>query len=200
MAFLPADIARCVATYNMPNGVQAQSRYTGAWNGTVNREFADAVDDWEAYLTTIFNEIHPEVADVVTAGGAVLYKVNVIGGEEVLEFAGLVPMTPGPSNTNEMLPHGVCGLISADLDGLGRGSAKKFFPGFTEAAADNGIWIAATQTRLANAATAWGARFGPGDDWIPGTWSIPKGFRSFVQIRGRAEPAYQRRRKPGVGI
>lgn len=199
MPFDPADKARCIVKYDMPNNVEAQSRFTAAWNGTSQLADATALNNWASYLDDIFSVVSADISSVVTIPEFELYRVLEIGGEEVLEFIGFGTVSNQPSNPSEMAPHGVCMLFSSRLTGIGRGTAKKFFPGFTEAALVNGIWDAAVIANMAPALADWAANFGSGNDWLPGTFSIAKGFRGLALPVARSTPAYQTRRKPGVG-
>jgi len=90
-------------------------------------------------------------------------------------------------------------LFSSRLDGPGGGSGKKFWPGFTEAASQAGAWQAAVVANMLPAAAIWVANFGATSEWIPGAYSLSTGFRALIRERVRDVPAYQRRRKQGVG-
>jgi len=200
MPFLPADIARCTVTYALPDNVEAQSRFTAAWNGTTTLSDEDAVSDWEDYLDDIYSVVSADIADTISITGFELSRSTVVGGKEVLEFIGVGTISNQPTNTNDMMVHGACMLFSARLTGAGRGAAKKFWPGFTQAATVNGIFQNAVIANMAPALATWIANFGTGTDWLPGTWSIGKGFRGMIMPVARATPGYQTRRKPGVGI
>lgn len=200
MPFLPADIARCVVSYDMPDNVVAQNRFTAAWNGTTSLDDNVALNNWEAYLDDIYSVVSGEISDQLTITGFELYRVVVIGGEETLEFIGVGSISNQPSNANDMIPHGAAMQFNARLNGPGRGSAKKFFPGFVDVGVVNGIFIPMVITTLQPALTDWVSNFGSGNDWIPGAYSVSKGFRSMLMPVARNVVSYQRRRKPGVGI
>lgn len=199
MPFLPADIARCTVFTDMPDGVVANNRFTAAYNGTTSLDDADALNDWSDYLDEIYSVVAPDMADSLAITRFELYKSTVVAGKEVLEFIGVGTIANQPSNVNDMIPHGACMQFNARLTGTGRGSAKKFWPGFVEDGVVNGIFQAAVIANMAPALTTWISDFGASDFWIPGTWSISKGFRGMQLPIARNVVAYQRRRKPGVG-
>lgn len=199
MPFDQNDIARLSVTYSLPDNVEAISRYTGQYTGPSQLSDVDALVDWSGYLEDIYQNVSPDIANVVTITGFELSRVLIIGGAEVLEFIGTGVVLAQPTNINPMLPHGVAMLFSARLSGTGRGAAKKFFPGFTEAAAETGTWQASVLTAMAPAVVDWSTVFGNSDLWTPGAFSVAKGFRTMFAAVARSIPAYQRRRKPGVG-
>ena len=199
MPFNQNEIARANVFYTMPDGVEAITRFTAQQTSASTVSDADALLDWTGQLDDLYTNVVPDIADTVTIDRYELAKVTVVASEEVLEFIGVGTVTPQPANANEMLPHGVCMLFSARLSGAGRGSARIFLPGFTEAAAAAGIWLPAVIVAMAPAIVDWATTFGVGNRWNPGTHSALKGFRTMILPQARNIPAYQIRRKPGVG-
>ena len=112
--------------------------------------------------------------------------------------------TWNPTGTGEQLPRGVAALINLrtlDPDVSG----KKYVGGMVETNLDDGLWSSTILADLLSFAVDWYAGFvgtDSGADWLPGVWS-PKGtvFKTALpQVTIPAIPAYQRRRKRGVGI
>jgi hypothetical protein len=109
-----------------------------------------------------------------------------------------------PTASGDYMPLGVAGLINAkslDPDV----SAKKYLGGLTESHGANGLLEAGQVTRYVDFAADWVTAFVGSDsaaDWVPVVWSptklTPYFFTGTVIIP--TIPAYQRRRKQGVGI
>jgi hypothetical protein len=83
---------------------------------------------------------------------------------------------------------------------------KKYFPGMSEGSQTAGLWIATVLSHLASVAVEWISGFNGLTDsdshWYPGVWSLKTlSFQSFGTSGQIPDvPAYQRRRKAGVGI
>jgi len=199
MPFDGADIGVCTVTYTMPSNVIANAVYTAAYNGTSQRSDEDSLDDWEGYLDDLYTVVSADMSNLVTIDGFELSRVIPGTNPIELQFIGVGPVAPQPPNALDMVAHGVALQYNARLNGQGRGSAKKFHPGFTEPAITNGIWDPAVVAAQQVGAQIWADRFGGGDDWIPGTFSIGRGFRSLRMPTVRSIASYQTRRKPGVG-
>jgi hypothetical protein len=82
---------------------------------------------------------------------------------------------------------------------------KKYLPGLSELAQTAGLWVAGVLTAMGTSALAWIGGFDsiadPTSHWYPGVWSAKSlSFQSFAPtVIVRDVPAYQRRRKAGVG-
>jgi hypothetical protein len=90
------------------------------------------------------------------------------------------------------------GTVDPDVSG------KKFLPGLTEAANSDGLLINATVLAMLAFAEDWSTPFvgsESGADWTPGIWSPTETalFQENENYSATAIPAYQRRRKRGVG-
>lgn len=107
----------------------------------------------------------------------------------------------GTQGTTEVCPSGVAPLTSAQtVDAHARG--KKYLLPFIETYLGSGSWTAAAVTALLAYAADWVATYiGTHAEWAPGIWQESTG--TFKQFNGTYSstnvPAYQRRRKVGVG-
>lgn len=80
---------------------------------------------------------------------------------------------------------------------------RKYIAGLTEASVNGDEWVSATVTALQNAATRWVAQYDAtnGVSLLPVSVNEATGVvRVLVNGDGVARVAYQRRRKPGVGL
>lgn len=109
-----------------------------------------------------------------------------------------------PAGTAEQLPRGVAGLINlktTDPDVSG----KKYIGGMLESNNVDGLWSAAILADFLSFAVDWYASFvgtDSGATWSPGIWSVKDTVFKLAlpSVVIPTVPAYQRRRKRGVGI
>lgn len=104
-------------------------------------------------------------------------------------------------NANPTLPEGVAALSIAPTR-TSKVIGKKYWPVYSEAELVNGVWDAATITNTQLAAAEWIADFQGASLalYTPGLWNrVTSIFTPFVSSRTSQVPAYQRRRKRGVG-
>lgn len=112
--------------------------------------------------------------------------------------------TYDPADVNEYVPRGVAGLINCkttdpDLSG------KKYLGGSSEAGISDGVWTSSELTALANFAAEWVTPFtgaAAAIDYQPVIWSPTRtvAYPCSGTVLIPTIPAYQRRRKQGVGI
>lgn len=193
-------ITRGVVTWLGPGGSTALNIYHAQNDSGSSKTDTATLDDWKAYLDSIHDDSIVEIADTATLEPYEIFLIDTITGDSTP--IGTRSPAEQPSSIGEILPQGVAALFNAELTGTGRGSGKKFLPYLTEASNDEGVWIAVTLARLVLGAAAYLLDFGGvgGNDWKTGTWTLAKGFRELVSAVARDIPAYQRRRKPGVGV
>jgi hypothetical protein len=118
-------------------------------------------------------------------------------------LVGPAPVVFTPESIGDPLPSGVAALMTAYTD-TSRVVGKKYFVGLSETAQTAGLWVVGVLAAMLQSAIVWGTVFASGDagsTWIPGVYSSKavafKGFTPAVATRD--VPAYQRRRKQGVG-
>jgi len=196
----PGGITRGVVTILGTDSSSALNIFHAQNNSGVTKTDTDTLDDWKAYLDSVYNDPVVDISDTATISPYEIFLIDGVTGDSTP--IGTRSPALQPIHNSELLPHGVAALINADLSGTGRGSGKKFFPYYAENSSGDGLWVTTTLTRLALAAAAYLLDFGgvSGSDWGTGTWTQLKGFRDLVSAVARDIPAYQRRRKPGVGI
>lgn len=163
----------------------------------------DAVDDMEIFAN-LFAGFWQGVAS----------NVAVISLVRVSIFQGGLFIPIGSANLgiiggqgSEQMPHGVCGLARGSVTGT-TGQWRVFTPGVPENLVVNGTWTVgavATLVSLGNVVVSVIDPIGLGavGTWTPGVLTgvpVPT-FKTLIgNSIGNAIPAYQRRRKPGVGI
>ena len=201
MAVQNGERLKVVQSINMPQNVIAQNVFYFKCVFQDSQDEGDVVDNLEIWIETLYTGINGSVSNECTMGTMLVYEYD--GASEDWDLIGEASPTVTFGATAEMLPHGVCMVVRAyttDPDVIGR----KYIPGFTEDLSADGAWTAGG---LADAA-------GFGDDWDntrsidannslePGVFSTR--YLDVIQLNGTevvlANPGYQRRRRPGVGI
>lgn len=140
-------------------------------------------------------------ATTATLANAVFETVNVAG--EILRDLGTEVIDRVGTNGAEVLPAGVAGYLSANTATPGvRGS--KYVPGFSETAVSEGVLTAATAAQMAQLLLDYMATINvsPGNNFFPVVRSTKVAGFPRLLTAGTINllPAYQRRRKEGVGI
>lgn len=195
-------ILRIALSYLMPEDVIAQSiLYAVLSGGSPPYDEDDALDDIHTYVDLILTEWGSLAADSVESSLIQVYEYDAID-EDWDEVGVRVPTIDG-GVASDMLPHGVaafCQARSLDPDVSG----SKYWPGLTEVSQTEGRWTSGVVLGIADIAAAWvagdiGAETGA--LITAGVWSVVEAnfhpFNGVIVVN--ALPAYQRRRKPGVG-
>lgn len=197
------DIIRAVANYSMPSEVDAVNVWD--WMRIDATEPApdstDIVDALAQALVAIYGEIEPNLSDLVTVVSATNYRMGYTLGRWVAtELLGIEAIGVQGDDVNEMLPHGVAGLLTFPTT-VSKTRGRKFIAGLSENAVADGVWIASCLTNLLDMADTYM------DDVIydsvyvfrPVLLSTKGTVHNFNAYSASGTPAYQRRRKPGVG-
>lgn len=202
MSVVTDTVLRVVASLLMPESVIAQNIFytllTGGAGPYDDDDVVSDIKDWIEDIYTSWASIGDSNVDLNTIQ---VYKYDSIDddwdevGDEVSSVVGLV--------AGDLLPHGVAGYTivrSTDPDV----SAMKYWAGLTEASQTEGSWVGATLTQMLAMNAIWladdtGAITGA--NFNPGVWSVKNNsFFEFIDTHlVKGSPAYQRRRKPGVG-
>lgn len=119
-------------------------------------------------------------------------------------LVGTSPVDFTPGSIGDPLPSGVAALMTAYTN-TSKVVGKKYLPGLSELAQTAGLWITAVGLAMVQSALIWVTPFSsigdPPTAYFPGVWSLKlgvlKGFSGAGMVRD--VPAYQRRRKQGVG-
>lgn len=194
-----ADI-KAVQEINMPDGVVAVNVFYFKADFDSTQQDDDVIGEIESWIETLYTTIIDAVSDLVTLGELTIYVYNATLNQWDNHGTGSPSVTF--AEVSEMLPHGVSALVrhySVEPRTIGR----KYLPGFAEGEADDGVWGAVTLTALAAFGAAWGVSIEIDELNIlwPGVWTtkalvVYKLSPSYVVL---ADPAYQRRRRPGSG-
>ena len=153
--------------------------------------------DLAAWMEDVYDGLQPGIVDDVTFDEIQLFNMTDGTPEPTESWPTL---TVGGS-TGDPLPEGVAALVIART-GLSRVIGKKYFGLFSEAAATDGLWTAPTMALFATAGADWITPFTGASlaTWDPVVWRrVAMTHAAFTEAVTTNVPAYQRRRKRGVG-
>lgn len=162
----------------------------------------DVVSDMNDWLEEILGNFNAQLFDTLGGGETVVYEYDTVG-EDWDEVGGEV-INLGAASAEDMLPHGVAFNIQGNcLDPDVRG--RKYFGGFCENNQTDGTWNTSITVPMLAAGADWITAFvgaATGATFTPGVWSPTQvAFKPFSNVIIISNvPAYQRRRKPGVGV
>jgi hypothetical protein len=160
----------------------------------------DALIDMADYVTNVLTPMAPHVVVTVDVRDLAVYKK--VGA--LWNLVGNVPIAFTPGSIGDPLPSGVAGLMTAYTD-TSKVMGKKYLPGLSETGQTAGLWIANVLSAMLQSGIVWITGFASLNDpltyWYPGVYSAKTlGFKLFTSaVAVRDVPAYQRRRKQGVG-
>lgn len=206
MTLAVGDILEIVATWDTPLASVAQNVWhyemvSGA--GADEADFLVGVkSNWDIAFNALDEDIHEDFAAILLEGfvrDAVLHQWDGIGQIAQTGVVGL--------NLGDFEPHGVAALGTVLTDTLRR-QGRTFLPGINDAAIVDGILVAAFEAKLATYMLAFDAPItvtGGVFNWC--TYNVDALSPLFETaalasgtIIAKSLPAYQRRRKPGVGL
>lgn len=203
MSITVGDVLRVTASMLFTDGNVAQMVFNAVISGSGGPYTdADIVLDALAWMDAIGATITASLTNTLDGNEIIVYLYDAV--DDDWDEVGADTWTWNPSSAGDAMPRGVATLVNArttdpDVNG------KKYVPGFTEGSSTDGTWSAGTVTLMADWADEWTDTFTGGTsgaDWVPGIWS-PKNT-NFFAFSGSyvipTEPAYQRRRKRGVGV
>jgi hypothetical protein len=202
MAISVGDILRVVAIMYWLDGNTVQNVFNAVITGSGGPfDDADIVDDALAWMNSAYGNLTTLLSQDLDGAEVAVYEYDPV--DEDWDEVGKAAWSFAPTGTAGYLPRGVAGLINAStLDPDVQG--KKYIGGLTTGAISSGLLVGATITALGNFADDWLSSFTgsvSGADWVPGVWSVKNGnlhpFYGAYTIP--TIPAYQRRRKRGVG-
>jgi hypothetical protein len=203
MSVTVGDVLRVVAVLTWLDGEVMQNVFNATIGGSGGPyDEDDIVDDALAWLGDMYANLVTVQSDEVDGSEVRVYVYDAV--DDDWDEIGSDAWTYNPTTASEQTARGVSGLINAkttdpDVNG------KKYVGGLTEGGLTDGVINAATLAQLALFAADWLTAFTGGTsgaDWVPGIWSPTR--TNFLAASGTllipAIPAYQRRRKQGVGI
>lgn len=203
MTVADGDILRVVAVMVWDDGGIAQNVFNAIVSGGGGPyDDLDIVDDAEAWLDDMYANITARCPTELDGSEVRVYKYDTINDD--WDEVGSGVWGWNPTAVDSQLPRGVAALINAktidpDVNG------KKYIAGFTELQNVEGLWDAGPLASLVLFAVDWTTGFTGGTSgatWDPGIWSV---VNTALYLMSGTEiiptiPAYQRRRKQGVGI
>lgn len=203
MTIAVGDVLKVVAILSWLDGDIAQNVFSAVIGGTGGPyDEDDIVGDALDWLETMYASLVGTLSDELDGSEVRVYEYDPV--DEDFDEVGSDAWVFNPTLSISQLPRGVATLINCkttDPDVSG----KKYLPGATEDTQLDGLWSAAHITAHANFADDWVGPFTgavSGASWIPGIWS-PTNLNLFAMsgtVLIPTIPAYQRRRKQGVGI
>lgn len=195
----PADLMRIVANMNMGINVAVQNVYYNRINATSGQPDSDVVGAAGRFLEDVYTPILNDLPGAFTFED---YKVTNVTADVDLGVSGFPTLTVGQS-PGERTPEGIAGLVRGTSDTPGH-EARKYFGPFVLGNLVDGLWDSSFLIDLTNAGLA---AFGFYDDPVNNVDFTPIVLdrltgtqRPISLVQASATPAYQRRRKPGVGI
>lgn len=203
MSVSDGDILRVVATLLWSDGNVMQNVFNAVVTGGGSPwADADIVLDAVTWLDTMYDNLLTSIADTIDGSQAQVYKYDSV--DDDWDEVATGPWLWTPTNADSELPRGVAALINlktTDPDVSG----KKYVGGFTEAGLTDGLWPALILSQLLSFGQDWYDPFvgsDSGASWAPGIWSV---VDTVFKLAGSTLiiptiPAYQRRRKRGVGV
>lgn len=203
MSITIGDILRVVAVAAWLDGDVLQNVFNAEIVGTGGPyDDEDIVDDAVDWMDDVFGAFNGQISDELDGAEVRVYKYDP--GDDDWDEVGIESWGFNPINTDEQLPRGVALLVnlkSVDPDVSG----KKYIGGLCEAQVQDGLWTAGEVARAVTFATLWLTPFAgvhSAADWDPGIWSVKNNsfFKASNTVIIPSIPAYQRRRKQGVGI
>lgn len=203
MSISVGDVLRVVAVLSWLDGNIMQNVFNAEIVGAGGPfDDGDVVDDAVEWMDDAYAPLVTKMSEDCDGAEVRVYKWDAI--DEDWDEVGIDSWAFNPSSTAESLPRGVAGLVNAksvnpDISG------KKYMGALTEAEQVDGLLSAGEVTQLVLFATEWVQSFTGGTSgasWDPGIWSPTNQalYDMSNTIVVPSIPAYQRRRKRGVGI
>lgn len=203
MSITDGTVLRVVVTNLWTDGNVVQNVFNAVvTGGGAPWDPGDIVEDALSWAEDLFFNLTGGISDHMDGSQVQVYEYDSV--DDDWDEVGSVAFVWDPSNSDEQTARGVAGLINlktTDPDVSG----KKYIGGATEGSLTNGLWSSSWLSSLLSFAVDWYAGFtgtDSGATWTPGIWSVVDTvFKAAVaQVIIPAIPAYQRRRKRGVGI
>ncbi len=197
------DILRIVAVLSYLDGdiiMNVFNALIGSGGGPFDPQ--DIVDDAVDWMDAVYLNVVADMSNNVNGSEIRVYVYDA--AEDDWDEVGIDPFTFDPTQIADNTAKGVAGLINAKTTNADV-SGKKYLGAVTEDATADGVLNAPYIAALAAFGADWLTDFTgavSGAAWEPGVWSPTRleilPFSGTIIIP--SEPAYQRRRKSGVGI
>jgi len=203
MTLAVGDILRVVSVLSWLDGDLLQNVFNAEIDGGTG-PFADAdvIDDCVDWLDNMYANFVGQMSDEINGSECRVYKWDTVGLD--WDEVGIEAFTFNPTGAGQQLPRGTALLINAKSSNPDV-SGKKYLGAHTEDSVTDGLFTAGEVTRAAAFAVDWFTDFTGATsaaDFNPGIWSTKDSI--FYEMGEVAIvpsiPAYQRRRKNGVGV
>lgn len=202
-AITEGTILRIVAVMLFPDSVVLQNVFCTVLTTVVgDNDSTDIVEDMVEYIEDIYTELTDAMDEDVDPSEVIVYEYDAV--DDDFDEVGSDVFSIGAGTAGTLLPHGVAALVNfntTDPDIQG----KKYFGGLIEEVWIQSEWNAATLADLALAGAAIVGTFTAtitGNIYQPAVWSptntVAVPYSGTILVPTAA--AYQRRRKPGVGV
>lgn len=202
MSFTNNDIAKCDLRWQVGNIGLACNIFQAQLSQETPHAVADltVVTALGLWISAILDPMAPHIVVDCDVMDCNVYKK--VGPLWNLVGPAVITFTPG--SIGDPLPSGVAALLTAYTD-TSKVVGKKYLPGLSEIGQTAGLWIVTVLAAMLQSGLVWIAPFNldPASEgrMYPGVWSLKaNGPKSFTGVGARDVPAYQRRRKQGVGI
>lgn len=200
--FTHADIVKVDLRWQVGSICMAANIFQCMVSQSTPHSLADfyVMQDMGLWMTDIMAPMAPHIVVSVDVKDCNVYKK--VG--PLWNLVGPAPVVFVAESIGDPLPSGVAALIVA-YTYLSKVMGKKYFVGLSETGQTAGLWISAVLAAMLQSAAIWIAPFqsigDPTSTYVPGVWSLKSlSFQGFaVHFGTRDVPAYQRRRKEGVG-
>lgn len=202
MSFTNNDIAKVDLRWQVGNIGQACNVFMAQLAQETPHAVADltVVTALGLWMTAILAPMEPHVVVSCDILDCNVYKK--VG--PLWNLVGPAVVTFVPESIGDPLPSGVAGLLTAYTT-ISKVIGKKYLPGLSEVAQTAGLWVVGVLSAMLQSGLNWIGAFNldPASEgrMYPGVWSLKTiSYQSFLGVGARDVPAYQRRRKQGVGI
>jgi hypothetical protein len=195
-------VLRVVASLLFPDDVIAQNVFHLVATTVVDGDPENVVTDMTEYLDAIYAHVDGQMQQDMASDEMKVYEYDSV--DEDFDEVGTGTFTLVPQLNTGLLPHGVAVLqnfYTLDPDVQGR----KFWPGADEFMLNDAEWSPAAIADFVLAAVDVVTQLvaaETGNTYTPVVWSPTRGnaYAYSGVVNTPTVPAYQRRRKPGVGI
>lgn len=191
---------QAVQKINLPDGVEANNVFYFLCDFATPQDEDDIMDAIETFMENLYGEAAGIINEDCTIGPTIIYSWSGV----LSEWTRLGERTPTRAFTQvgDRLPHGVSLLIRAYTT-QARCIGRKYLAGLGEGSQTDNEWTAATLASAADFAAAWitPRAIDASNELLPGSFSTKTlACRPFTdEVVVLTMPAYQRRRRPGVG-
>lgn len=191
---------KLVQRFTMPDSVEAINVFYFETDFTTPQAESTVISQLEDWIEDLYGTLTTAITSDTTLGTFTLYEWDTLNTQ--WDSVGEGSPSVSFAATGNMLPHGVAALVRAYSENS-RSIGRKYIPGMSDQTQVDGDWTAATLTALAAFGNMWDntPSWGTAESLIPSVWS-----RFYMDMRHLsgvevilAQPAYQRRRRPGVG-